>query len=919
MGQFAGAISNAVGNAGVPVGQTTQGIKQSLEKDANQTNLNRTAAQEAALRDDLRRQGLSPEEIEEALSNRGVTDPSIATKNVADLTDKTIETGDPGKQIVVSSFLTALTEGRLSEAKDRLIEAAQEQIDRVARVIRKWWEFDTSQIRTTPPSADAVRYRNRPEIQIHSIRDAEGIGALQSSGSLLGSYSGFLLTSVSVSDVEKVDIIETFGAPHIFASGTFVKKVMLSGFVRAYPVVDANTGTWADPELRAADYVKFRNFYEDYLRTTRMAEAGTIARLVVDHETYEGFFTNLNINRDAQMEQIIPWSASMIVTRHVHRDDPVADQYLASRIKKIDTEEQALDADNAWAEATDAEGTMNIYASKDIRTAEGEGKAASITTGVLSADRPHVAQEGAQPTPALFARGIGSGGVTVRVDNDIKGIQLVALPPGKTDPADGKDLRGVTFSGSSAANAVGITYEVTNYYALLDSVLAAGAEESDKKVTASVRFTVQSELPNDNQPVVVTVNLTLSTEQGYSVYGKLFVGPAYKERVLTVATSATSATQTLEALLNQDKSNDIYDASGKVDVRVEFTLTEPGQSTKPLKLSKDSFQPGDLKFTAFKVVPSLRKEAAQSPPKSDTVDPAKDTALVQAASGPTNPKWQGGVVSPTTPEAVDVSRLEDGVLRFDTSIQLATEQDGEAINWSNASPFLYHRFWLWDITATLALRGLEEKTVKLHLAANAEGEAGTLFDQVVAIVPRGSLGSGLVSLPAGVLPFSDPKVNFITVTPSGSFVAQFDIILRDPAVGLPPALVAELQKLSFRANYTTGKGEYTSLGLGSSVTGDRSLNTPVASAERSGYTVRWGQPFAPSVVAETRTLSVEFRPTTTEFNGGGAQAQRTVTQQNRLVHAAEALGDFATSIQWFMGAATLKPLPTVKGGVEVGG
>ena len=130
--------------------------------------------------------------------------------------------------------------------------------------------------------AGATNYTNRPSITV--IKNTTSSATGQATQTPIGSYSDWYLNSVQEQDVERTDIIETFGAPHLFTSGRFTRKMVFSGFVRTTAMNNAST-TVND---RVPQHVLLRNFYENFLRSTSQAKFNYFTRIVVDGDTYEG-------------------------------------------------------------------------------------------------------------------------------------------------------------------------------------------------------------------------------------------------------------------------------------------------------------------------------------------------------------------------------------------------------------------------------------------------------------------------------------------------------------------------------------------------------------------------------------------------------------------------------------------------------
>lgn len=158
-----------------------------------------------------------------------------------------------------------------------------------------------------------ISYRNKPIIQLFAIDGTAG-------EAYMPPFTNFILTNVVAQDAERMDVLETFGAPHFFTTGRFVRKYSFSGLVRNYPAVDPDSkgvSMTNNEQARKLSLVSQRdlliNFYEQYMRASACAAAGRYVSITVDGHTFDGFVTELTINRDANMELVSPFSFSMLV------------------------------------------------------------------------------------------------------------------------------------------------------------------------------------------------------------------------------------------------------------------------------------------------------------------------------------------------------------------------------------------------------------------------------------------------------------------------------------------------------------------------------------------------------------------------------------------------------------------------------
>lgn len=162
-------------------------------------------------------------------------------------------------------------------------------------------------------SIGATDYTNRPVIQV-----VKGDLSTSRSGEQpLGEFADFILSSVTEADVERTDVIETFGEPHIFTSGRFLRKVTFGGHVRT----TSSNPTSTAAESRVPQHTLLRNFYERYMRSTAQAQFNYFTRIIVDGDIYEGYINSLNMARDAGTEMTMPFSITMLCLRRYHMND----------------------------------------------------------------------------------------------------------------------------------------------------------------------------------------------------------------------------------------------------------------------------------------------------------------------------------------------------------------------------------------------------------------------------------------------------------------------------------------------------------------------------------------------------------------------------------------------------------------------
>ena len=139
-------------------------------------------------------------------------------------------------------------------------------------------------------------------------------------------YSRFFLQSVSESQQEKMQVVETFSDYYAY-------------FFGKRPVTYTFTGLLLnDQNHRWANDLRF--YYEKFFRGTASTELGGTVSISYDGNTVTGFFMGMSMNRAAEMDKGIPFSLSMLVVNHDVNGRYSAD--ISSLISKRTQELQTL-------------------------------------------------------------------------------------------------------------------------------------------------------------------------------------------------------------------------------------------------------------------------------------------------------------------------------------------------------------------------------------------------------------------------------------------------------------------------------------------------------------------------------------------------------------------------------------------------
>lgn len=289
---------------------------------------------------------------------------------------------------------------------------------------------------------DPTLYKNRPYITIVAFDGSKDINM----------YDNFILTDIQEQDAEKVDAIETFGAPHLFASGRFMRRYTFQGIVRTTPVC------WNSKEeiLHVPMSTMFRRFYTDYMRASVQAQKRWYTRIVVDMEVYEGFITTFNMQRSSNIDTTETFVFSMLAfnQHHLQFDDDT-DKVLAS--------EQGF---KITAGIKSRRGIGEIEKEVQDASQQGEFKVSPSTfnAGVVSY-RNQTSDTGARQIVRLSA---ALKSEQLFVECNVPGVELIF----RASIQGGRKSAAVRVHGSYAptGGSSELDYRITDYWALYDAL-----------------------------------------------------------------------------------------------------------------------------------------------------------------------------------------------------------------------------------------------------------------------------------------------------------------------------------------------------------------------------------------------------------------------------------------------------------------
>lgn len=336
----------------------------------------------------------------------------------------------------------------------------------------------------SPGSTD---YTNRPSITVVKVTS--------DSASLnrevpLGSYADWFLSSVQEQDMERTDVIETFGAPHIFTSGRFTRKMVFSGLVRT----TAHNFQSNITINRVPQHVLLRNFYENFLRSTAQAQSSTFSRIFIDGDIYEGYCTGLQLPRDAGVEMVMQFALTMIVVRRYNIHDADAKAALS---KFVTAKVSRLTPSFATAEMKDAVGDFTM--SLEVANAA-SGSSISINTGKVKQDGTMLG------VPPVINLNTSFGGQTIIVGGTGAGIWTLKYADDGA-PVSGSPSRGgsvpLKLELASYAKLVAVGAESNGAETLTLTLSAVGKEGLSMRVTS---------ITTDNpQLKIKSMNVTLQS------------------------------------------------------------------------------------------------------------------------------------------------------------------------------------------------------------------------------------------------------------------------------------------------------------------------------------------------------------------------------------------------------------------------
>lgn len=354
---------------------------------------------------------------------------------------------------------------------------------------------------------------NRPMIQV------VGKGAAPGSSVVVGTFTDMILQNVQEQEAEKSTIIETFGAPHFFVAGRFVRKYVFAGHCRAAPLNHAASRVAS----RVPQAVLMRKFYEDYLRMSQQVPQRRFTRITVDGDVYDGYVTTLNLSRASDNEHMTQFTFSLIGLRRGHAElDAAAAALLRSKFGPITTPPEVFDETKAKYERQDSFGELHLFVGGDDNARLGS----LALEAKVPKDKP---DDFLQPAAKLYAVGDPQS-LTVTTDRPgLVALVYATATASQSTVADSTGSKATQVSGTlttitpAGTPGRGVLLQVIDYRGLYESLIASGGGTADSDVvTGAVTFSIYG---TASDVVTIVYNVSLSGKLALRLAGGMVTYP----------------------------------------------------------------------------------------------------------------------------------------------------------------------------------------------------------------------------------------------------------------------------------------------------------------------------------------------------------------------------------------------------------
>ncbi len=466
-------------------------------------------------------------------------------------------------------------------------------------------------VRAGTNNIESLLYKNRPVIEIIDS-DNENTKT-----KVKYKYDQWILTSVQEQDAEKIDVIETFGEPHLFASGRFTRRYTFQGMLRTTPInslsPDGPGGTQqlasiynelTGKILRTPQTVLFRNFYDKYMRISEQAKQKTFTRITVDKEVYEGFVTTFNVARDSSVETTSPFVFTMVAFNryHIDLDQPAVD--IIKSTQKLNPVPVAKKAGEELKDAQPGTGLSTVPNRVNI------GKQSVDNPDTSSADKQVIQLYSTNNKEMIF------------VSVNLPGIEIIYAHSFRgSKPGVGGAIHGTLLPQQ---NPVEITYRITNYWALYNSVLAqhtsgqpftatkGGGQTSSTPLGSLVGNAIVTLMTQSGQETQLVLEFTLEPPTSVRVakIQGVVSGMLLSQEPIVVPIGARGG----QIHLGEARFNSAYDISNRLAMDIRFFIAAPDGSPIP----PPTIQGATVQYDLKRVYPGFGTSLARVSNKADT-------------------------------------------------------------------------------------------------------------------------------------------------------------------------------------------------------------------------------------------------------------------------------------------------------------
>lgn len=511
--------------------------------------------------------------------------------------------------------------------------------------------------RTGTPFANDRGWDPPTYIEIAQLpADVQGTTDLKTIKALGMKYNDFFITDTQEMDAEKADVSETFGAPHVFATGRYMRKLTIQGVCRTGAVnpdiLSLSTNSTALAAMSDVDKARFvvphtlglRVLYDRMLRASEQISRSLFSRLVVDGEVYCGWFTTLNITRSGADEGFAHFTMSMLVFARYHKDEDWAAKLLMTG---------SLPAKNAFDDAAASATLASMVGKMTLKLSQASAVVTNDAGGVLSegAKGEISFRTKVQLTATGVAQPVSTETTTITEDRS-----SVPLPGFTLEFGNTKGSR-VPLNGSTVtAGTFDVVPVVSDFAALRDAVQSAMGVSDTGKFAVKAKIRIKPTMGEDI--VELAVNFQLNT----------VTTPEAKNLVVFLG-----ADQTDKPATSSQPAKEVFQSATTSEIVAQFNIFKTSGS--PLDVT-NALNGSDIKLMhATKPEEITASKGSIVSAKTGTIG-AIEKADIDAAAKP-------GAATSTTTSIVATGDASSGQVRLTTVFdysQLAGGLDLQAAN-----------------------------------------------------------------------------------------------------------------------------------------------------------------------------------------------------------------------------------------------